>query len=270
FAFVCSFEKLSKLYIRAREVSGGRSVLESDNFNLTEEMVESETRTNHLFWEQNTNEGFRSEGRKLSNIASRSFDYWCRVTRWTTGSSFFGLPLERHDAHPGWRYLAAVDPLEYVASFNDTIIGYMLPSVSIENWELIQQKLQSGEQTPIWIDIFHEANRRLAAGDVRGAHLDAAVSAEAFIRQKLMDSVAALPATETAIRKRIENWNMTDVLNKFGKISTLNSLGLDKEQLANLRSVFDIRNAIMHGRTVNMQEAELKATLKTIKVLIDS
>ncbi|WP_170520320.1 hypothetical protein [Ruegeria atlantica] len=244
-------------------------VLDSDDIDVASEMVISEAKTSDLFWEKNTPQRFQEAGRKLSNIASRAFDYWCRVTRWKTGLSYFGLPLERHEAHPGWRYLASVDPLEYVASFNDTATIHVLPSVTVQEWEVIQESLQAGVQTSLWIDTFHESNRRLAAGDVRGAYLDAAVSAESFIRHKLMQSVAALPATETAIRKRIESWNMTDVLSRFDKISTLSSLDLSREQLANLRSVFDTRNAIMHGKHVDLKEAELKVMLKSVKALVD-
>lgn len=243
-------------------------ILSDDEINVTDDMVTSDESTNQLFWEKNTFGSFNAAGKKISEIASAAFDYWCRVVRWKTGASHVGLPIRQHDAHPGWRYLAAVNPLHHVATFNDTMNVYSYNGISIDEWAEIEAALVEHEQPPIWNETFHEAMRRFATGDFRGALLDAAISVEAFLRRHLLSVLDPLPDDEKALRKRVENWNMTDVLNNLTKVSTLRSLGLSPDQTRLLKTMFEIRNSIMHGKHVELDKAALVEVMNAVKSII--
>lgn len=245
-------------------------LLENDGIVVDEAMVKSEENANALFWGKNSQEDFRKAGRKISNIACRAFDFWCRILRWKTSCHLFGSPTEGYEAHPGWRYIASSDPLKHVASFNDTIVITQLPAVSVEAWSAVQEALDASRQPPIWIDFWHEAMRRHSAGDLRGAILDGAVSLESFLRHKLLQALDPLPEEDTAIRKRIENWNMTDVLSNLGKVSTLRALEIDADATKRMRKTFDTRNSLMHGRRVDLDEAMVGQTLKMVRSLVQA
>jgi hypothetical protein len=243
---------------------------EVDGIVVDEAMVLSEERSNALFWEKNQHHDFQGAGRAISSIASRAFDLWCRTLRWKTSCPLFGLPTESYDAHPGWRYVASADPVKHVASFNDTIKLTILPAVSIETWGAIQEALDAKLQPPIWIDFCHEAMRRRVAGDLRGAILDGAVSLEGFLRHKLLQALDPLPEEDVAIRKRIENWNMTDVLNNLNKVSTLRALDIAADTTVLMRKTFDTRNSLMHGRYVDLDDEMVMQTLRMVKDLVQA
>ena len=107
-------------------------------------------------------------------------------------------------------------------------------------------------------------------GDVRGAFLDVAISVEAFMKQKLMASLDPLLNDEPAIRKRLETWNITEVLNNYEKVHTIRSLQLTPEVIAVLRRSLETRNSIMHGKSVDLDEAILKSTLYEIKGIFNA
>jgi hypothetical protein len=132
-------------------------------------------------------------------------------------------------------------------------------------WNNIQEHLNSGLQPPFWIDAYHDANRRFASGDYRGALLEAVVAIEAFIRAELL---SAVPPDETAIRKRLNLWAMTDVLDNFTKIGALRALGIPAETIKKIKEAFKIRNEIMHGKTVILKEDFLTETLSSAKMVV--
>lgn len=240
---------------------------ENDGIVFDEAMFKSEEKANALFWERNSHEKFQKAGRSVSSIASRAFDLWCRILRWKTSCHLFGSPTVGYDAHLGWRYIASADPLKYVASFNDTIVITRLPAVSVEAWSAMREALDARLQPPIWIDLWHEAMRRHSAGDLRGAILDGAVSLESFLRHKLLHALDPLPVEDAAIRKRIEKWNMTDVLNNLGKVSTLRALEIDSDIEERMRKIFDTRNSLMHGRQIDLDEEMEEMVGQTLKMV---
>jgi hypothetical protein len=243
---------------------------ENDAVVVDEEIVKSEEKANVLFWERNSQKDFQKAGRMISNIASRAFDLWCRILRWKTSCHLFGSPTVRYDAHSGSRYIASADPLKHVATFNDTIVITQLPAVSVEAWGSVQEALDAGRQPPIWIDFWHEAMRRRSAGDLRGAILDGAVSLESFLRYKLLQALDPLPEEDTAIRKRIESWNMTDVLSNLGKVTTLRALEIDADTTVRMRKAFDTRNSLMHGRHFDLDDEMVEQTLRMVKSLVQA
>jgi hypothetical protein len=242
----------------------------NDGIIVDEAVVKSEESANALFWERNSQEDFQKAGRTISNIASRAFDFWCRILRWKTSCHLFGSPVVGYDAHPSWRYIASADPLKYVASLNDIIVLTKLPAVSVEAWSTVQEALGTGLQPPIWIDFWHEAMRRRSAGDLRGAILDGAVSLESFLRHRLLQALDPLPEEDAAIRKRIENWNMTDILSNLGKVSTLRALEIGADTTTRMRKTFDTRNSMMHGRQVDLDEEMVGQTLRMVKSLVQA
>ena len=241
---------------------------ENDGIVVDGAMVKSEDNANALFWARNLHEDFQKAGRTISNIASRAFDHWAHILRWKTSCYLFGSPTVGYDAHPGWRYVASADPLKYISSFNDTIVISQLPAVSVDAWGAVQEALDARLQPPIWIDFWHEAMRRRSAGDLRGAMLDGAVSLESFLRHKLLQALDPLPEEETAIRKRIESWNMTDIFSNLGKVSTLRALEIDADTTTRMRKTFDTRNSLMHGRHVDLDEEMVGQTLRMVKSLV--
>ena len=243
-------------------------LLPSDGINVDEEMIRSDKNLKKRFWECNPDARYLEAGEIVSRIASHAFDYWCCVARWKTCFSYVGLPNERHDQHPGLRYVASIDPLEHVAVFNGPMVLNSLPAVGAVSWNGIRVALTQAEQPPIWIDLFHDAVRRKEIGDIRGAFIGAAVSAESYLRHKLIQAVSFLPEDETPNRRRIEFWNMTDVLKKLNKVGTTRALGLNSNQFATLKSSFNIRNSLLHGKTLVIKEDDLSSFLLVLKAMV--
>ena len=241
------------------------TLIEQDHIQVTEDMVQPELQTIEIFWDKNTENDFRDNAKKVSEIATRAFEYWCRVVRWNTRFAFVGLPLEGQDLHAGWRYLASVDPLKYIASFNDVLVINSIDGMSVDDWIFIQETLKNGNYPPLWIDAYHDARRRLRIGDVRGAYLETAICLESFLRKKIEDALAPLPKEETAIRNRMSRWGMSDIITNLDKVSTLRDLSIFK---GTIKELFKKRDAIMHGKKVQLDASSLNSILSNAKTII--
>lgn len=244
------------------------SLTDEDGLEITKEMIDPESRGSNIFSEKNGQDKIDKIHKMLSSIAYRAFDYWARVIRWKTKNSFFGAPIE-NNKHYGFNdFFASLDPLKRLGARTIVMSIYIHDSLSIEEWTGIQECLQRNEQPPLWIDAYNDARRREEVGDMRGAFLEAAISMESFLKKKLLDSLESLPPSEVAVRKNIERWHISDVLKNHRKIGPVNDLSMSEDVLDLLKKTFDKRNAIMHGKSVDLDEETLRTVLATIRDII--
>lgn len=208
--------------------------------------------------------------RKIFALAARAFEYWSRVIRWQTQDALLGAPVANIDSHFGASGFVMLDPLRIIKSGIFIIEITMHSALSMTEWNRIQNILQAGEQPPLWIDAYHDAQRREKVGDFKGALLEIAICIESFLRKKLMDSLKPLPLSEVAIHKSVERWNISDILKNHKKISTLNEINFTQETIDCLKETFEARNAIMHGKTTQFSFSQLKLTLSTVRKIISA
>ena len=262
------YRKNDCIEVSVREIDVAAQIFDSDKIVLNEAMVTSAANPNHLFGIANVDGEFRAEARKISGIVTQAFEYWCRVARWKSGHWHIGLPVAEHDAHPGFRHIAAVDPHVHICAFNDTVNVYRWPAVSLESWNNIQKAVDAEAMPPIWIDFFFSAKRKAFSGELIESLVDCAIAAETFVRNNLVDSLGAVADQEPEIRRLIERWHISDVLGKFKKIKALKRASLSKTELGQLQNTFKLRNLILHRGKRDITFDEVDQSLKVVSRLI--
>jgi hypothetical protein len=92
---------------------------------------------------------------------------------------------------------------------------------------------------------------------------------ESFLRGKVRDALTPLSDDDIAIRQYVEYWKISDILDRHRKVSTLDDLHLDSRLVKSMRDdIFDKRNAMMHGKSVDLDANLLRDILLKAKSII--
>lgn len=197
-------------------------------------------------------------------LAERAVNYWLRVVWWKTGfhmitrlsgiaqGGFDGGALVNADA--GTRF--------YTPRVGRTIMFPAQPIMQAFMWSEIDSALKAGQEPPIWHDYLTSAHQRMASGDRLAAMLDLAVASEARIRTFLESQLPA--GVSKGFRRAARRQNMSDVLTHW------RDFGLpDFPDLACLKTLFQIRNGIMHsGREERANVQFFKSTASVVAALL--
>ena len=201
-------------------------------------------------------------------IAERAFEYWIRIVRWTCDD--FSLGRDRGEGfHSGWgTRLADVETGKHVWIPTALFRATSYRTVSLQEWEAIQQSLSAGLYPPAYIEHKHDAEEYVERGDYRRALVDLAVACELFLRAMV---VRNLPAElNEKFKKFIEDGNINQYVNQFFQ-EIINEIGNRqfKKIQPELRSLFGRRNDLLHlGKADGVNRQLCERFLKTTKDLL--
>jgi hypothetical protein len=184
--------------------------------------------------------------------AEEAFHYWVRIMRWVCndyriareeapgfGSGWGTYLLDEETNHRVW-----AQSLMYTAQ------GHRC--VTATEWNAVQVTLTEGVQPPVYIELKHDAQAQLDAGDYRRSLLDSAVACETYLRtiviRNLPDSLNATLVTF------IEEGNISQFINKLvpGILNETENQQFRRLK-SDLHSLFERRNKLMHlGSAVNL------------------
>jgi hypothetical protein len=145
------------------------------------------------------------------SIAEHAFEYWIRIVRWTCDD--FRIGRDRGEGfHSGWgTRLADVETGKHVWIPTAIFHVHSYRTVSLQEWEAIQQRLSAGLYPSAYIEHKHDAEEYIERGDSRRVLVDLAVACELFLRAMV---VRSLPAELNAkFKKCIEDGNIQQYVN---------------------------------------------------------
>jgi hypothetical protein len=202
------------------------------------------------------------------DIAKEAFDLWIRILRWKTNNGSIGRP-EVVGSSSGWgTYLLDLEKEKpcWVSHGILTLPG--IARIDITTWDEVQATLLSGLEPPVFYELIFDAVEHMKIGDFQRAVIDTAVGCEAFIRQlvsgRLPQELAESPRKyiQVAPIRRLLDEFLPEVLND-GQLMVL------KENLPDLRRLFEARNIILHsGRKENLTAEECNGFLKAARALV--
>ena len=202
----------------------------------------------------------------LHFLARRAIAYWLRVTWWKTGFHTINrLPrVERGGSLDGGALINGKSGTRfYTPRIARTRVWPSQPILRVAQWSEIAEALTAGHEPPVWHDYLTSAHQRMGAGDRLAAMLDLAVAVEARIRTVLDAKLP--PGIAKGFRRAIRRQNISDVFGRW------NAYGLpDFHDLACLKTLFEIRNGIMHnGREQRADAAFFKTAAETVAQLLE-
>ena len=218
-------------------------------------------------WFSHENGGKVLEHRRISGICLEAFDYWRRVLRWKAKELELGWKVFFDTKEWHHQYFVEQRSGIFLSGCTGPEGGRRLAKINAEQWREALDALNLEMEPPVWIDALGDAVQRFGSGDYRGTVLDAIISAESFLRNRVEAAIVALPKDEVAIRRRIRMWQASEMLDNFSGISTLSCLAIDAGQIRDLKSAFSLRNQIMHGVAPRITEVSARSALDAAKAL---
>jgi hypothetical protein len=183
---------------------------------------------------------------EYGDISRRAFDLWIRTLRWKADNWRIGLP-EIYGAKTGWStYLRVKDTQKDLWVGDHISVVLAEKAVTTPIWDETSDILSSGQTPPIFYDLLYDAMAHLDRGDLRRTVLDAAISAETYMRIIVRQGLP--PGLDDPLQTYINDANIRQVANKFFPAR------LDAQQkrryktiASNLHRMFDDRNDIAHS-----------------------
>jgi hypothetical protein len=183
---------------------------------------------------------------KYGDIARRAFDLWIRTLRWKANDWRIGLP-EVYGTKTGWStYLRVKDTQKDVWVDDHIFVVPAEKAVTLTIWDETSAALSSQQPSPIYYDLLYDAMAHLDRGDLQRTVLDAAISAETYMRITVRQSLPEV--IDDSLRAYINDANIRQVLTKFfpGRLDTQEKRR-HKTIASTLHQMFDDRNTIAHS-----------------------
>jgi hypothetical protein len=143
-----------------------------------------------LFSEQEQTH-FNELSSQYESIAERAFEYWIRIVRWTCDDFLLGRDRGK-GFHSDWgTRLADAETGKHVWIPTAIFQARSYRTVSLQEWEAIQESLSAGLYPPAYIEHKHDAEEYIERGDHRRALVDLAVACELFLRAMVIRNLPA-------------------------------------------------------------------------------
>jgi hypothetical protein len=201
------------------------------------------------------------------SIASRAFEYWTQIVRWTCDDFRIGRNRGEEFDNSWHTRLTDVETGKHIWNRAGVRLS-PLRIVSLQEWEDIQQRLSAGLYSPVYIQHKYDAEEYIERGDYRRALVDLAVACELFLRAMVLQSLPA--ELNEKFKKFIEDGNIQQYVNQFFQeiISETGKRQFKKIQ-PELRSLFGRRNDLLHlGKANGINKQLCERFLKMTKDLL--
>jgi hypothetical protein len=180
------------------------------------------------------------------DISRRAFKLWIRTLRRKADNWRIGLP-EVYGEETGWStYLQVKDTQKAVWAGTHISDVPAEKAVTPTIWDETWAALCSGQPSPIFYDLLYDAMAHLDHGDLQRTVLDAAISAETYMRIIVRQGLPQ--GLDDPLQTYINDANIRQVANKFfpARLDTQEKRRY-KTIASTLHRMFDDRNAIAHS-----------------------
>jgi hypothetical protein len=213
----------------------------------------------------------RSTASSHTQLAERAVNIWARTLRWKTGNGrIVRGEFEGFDTGSGVTLIDAATKKRLWVHHEPIIIEVSAPVEDIQ-WNKAGISLAAGEEPPVFIDIFFDAEMHLMADDLRRALVDAAVSAETYIRYIVQE---ALPSDlGQSAKELIDKTGIAQLMEKIFSeaLAQLGKSDIDKDTKAKIRELFKARNLAVHkGKLENVDKDTCSKYINAVRSLIGS
>jgi hypothetical protein len=188
-------------------------------------------------------------------ILTDAFDYWLEVLRWKSGLRMIGQYRVNRQRSAWGPYLADSDTGRLFYASTRLISVGRPATLSVRHWKLAEKALLALRNVPVWQQYLSEAEQKLQTGDSRGAVLDAAIAVETSVRQLIATAVLRVP--NASAEGLLNALPISRILDKWTQLGFSSRRWREQDLQKDLKSLFEMRNAIMHrGKRVD-PEADL-------------
>lgn len=162
--------------------------------NLPFQIFEDRSKRHELIRE-NQKRDLNEAVRILSLVGQGAYTYWIRIMRWKSGIPDLASPvlIDKWITYPPELIDGTTN-----RSFWTGISGVSIPAthpISYAQWEEAQSALLSGENPPIWLEYWFDAEHKIKHKDFSGAIIGLAISFESAVRYIYLNVYASLPQT---------------------------------------------------------------------------
>ena len=204
-----------------------------------------------------------------TQLAEKAVSLWSRTMRWKTGDGYIARG-EFKSINSGWgATLLDVDTKKRLWTYHEPIVLFMTSSVKTTDWELAGKSLADGEEPPVFIDIFFDAQMHLRAGDLRRALVDIAVAAETYIRHIVLE---ALPSDlSQSAKDLIDRTSISQLMEKlfFESLERLKKSEIASDVKTKIRELFKARNSALHrGKLENIDKETCTKYIDAVRGLL--
>jgi hypothetical protein len=214
-------------------------------------------------------------GSQYQSIAERALEYWVRIVRWTCDD--FRISRDRGEGfYSGWTIrLVDVETGKRVWIPTAVFLVSAYRTVSLKEWEDIQQRLSDELYPSVYIEHKHDAEEYIERGDYRRAIVDLAAACELFLRVVVLRSLPA--GLRPALQESIDSESISQYFNRFfpKAISEAARREYNKKQYngnnmkRELASLFSRRNGLLHaGKDDGVNRQICERFLKMTKDLL--
>lgn len=201
-------------------------------------------------------------------VANRAFDRWLKILRWKSNNRLIGRPDIQSPESGGSTLLnRATRKRLWLSPIRSTM--YVYDPITLSLWSEIEQTLNQGESSPVYIDSMFNGMEQFDLGNFQYSVVYLAVACEAFMRTRVVQN---LPdnLSKTVI-KYIDEVNISQVIDHLFK-ETLSDEQKNHLKTINsrLHELFIARNTIMHsGQKEDLKSADCKRFIEVSKKLIE-
>lgn len=174
-------------------------------------------------------------------------DRWKRQIAWVANSSALSPADIRFGADSDGTLgmkIFRVDDDRLWHSYGGSIKFYGSAKLTKVHWDRIQSNLAAGLDPPIWAETYIESQRRLKAGDIRGAILSCAIACETVVRAVFWMHIEG--EVPSFIQSEIDKLNVGGLLSRWKELSGLDNAGTKAVNMSRVRELFEARNAAIH------------------------
>ena len=205
--------------------------------------------------------------KKHEEIAESAYEYWLAIMRWVTDDYKIGRASISNN-QSGWG-TRLKEPLSnrFVWESKKTYSHTSMPAVTVAQWNAAAARLGTGEATPIYMTLRHDALEFARHGDYRRAIMDLAVSCETFLRHRVLNALP--PDLEKQVSIYVELANINQYVSKFFPATlAADDVAAYKNLKSELESLFSKRNDIAHrGISNGATEANCNRFARILKEL---
>jgi len=209
-------------------------------------------------------------GAELAEVGEGALDRFLEVLRWKGGqgqASLNGQSSILVGFENRYRY-AAINPDSGFNHLQNMIHVFMSSPVSLKIWKEMELSLQSGFRPPVWVSYLTDAEHRSRAYDHLGTLLSCAVALESFLRSRIERTIEKIPNGNDRIAYSIRRIQMSEILDNPNDFSEIALLKISERSQKSMRSIFQLRNEVMHGRRHEISMRDAKVALETTRELV--
>lgn len=196
--------------------------------------------------------------------------FWKAVARCVIDSGMIGRSEVKFGEQVGFRCGAKIVRVRDGRVFRNhggVTSSHERLKLTADHWRELEKCLCADFQLPLWCEYIYEAERRLAANDVNGAVISAAIACESVVRAVLWSNSPVVP--NDTVRRLFDTVSVQAVLNQWESLTGMTKSELKSSGKSEVHSLLNLRNDLLHKAvSMTQRKAEIGILIRSIKKFI--